>query len=76
MLLEHGISGLTMFIIFRLMLDYDAVKIQHWNGDGQCDDINNINTTGFDGGDCCRKDSVKQFCFDCSCKSNPLDFRI
>ena len=36
-------------------------------GDGICDDNTNTPECAFDGGDCCRKDTVKDLCTDCKC---------
>ena len=38
-----------------------------WKGDGQCDDVNNNAICEYDGGDCCGKTAIKQYCFNCSC---------
>ena len=62
-----------MIIRLPLMSGLDAENFTQWKGDGQCDDINNDNANGFDDGDCCEEDAVKQFCFDCSCKSKFLN---
>ena len=35
--------------------------------DGQCDDVNNNPGCGWDGGDCCGNNVVKQHCTDCKC---------
>ena len=43
---------------------------ENWKSDGQCDDINNKEVCGYDGGDCCGGDAVNQYCFDCNCLSN------
>ena len=39
-----------------------------WQGDGRCDDINNIEICKFDGGDCCGNNVDKSFCKKCECK--------
>ena len=36
-------------------------------GDGVCDDDNNIQACGWDGGDCCRNDVDTSFCSACAC---------
>ena len=51
-----------------------------WQGDGRCDDINNIEICKFDGGDCCGSHVDKSFCKKCECKegnnnqNNQVDF--
>ena len=39
-----------------------------WNGDGFCDDLNNIEDCNFDDGDCCGLSVERNFCVDCTCK--------
>ena len=41
-----------------------------WQGDGRCDDINNIEICKFDGGDCCGPNVDKSFCKQCECKED------
>ena len=41
--------------------------IPHYIGDGWCDDENNNNGCGFDGGDCCGPDVKTQYCSECEC---------
>ena len=41
-----------------------------WQGDGRCDDINNIEVCKFDGGDCCGSNVDKSFCKQCECKED------
>ena len=36
-------------------------------GDGFCDDLNNINSCNFDGGDCCLETVITDFCTECIC---------
>ena len=61
------------------MLDADCWEI--WKGDGQCDDMNNNETCGYDGGDCCEGNvflddplfpihRVKKYCLNCECLGN------
>ena len=38
-----------------------------WFGDNYCDDENNNELCGWDGGDCCGKDVVTTFCSACEC---------
>ena len=68
-----------MLIIFPLseMLDLYVENFTLWKNDDQCDDINNNNdTNSFDGGDCCYEDAIKQYCFDCSCKSKLIQISM
>ena len=37
--------------------------------DGICDDKSNTYQCDFDGGDCCRKDSIMDLCLQCQCFS-------
>ena len=39
-------------------------------GDGYCDDQNNVESCGYDKGDCCGDDVQKDYCTECLCKSN------
>ena len=41
--------------------------IPHWIGDGWCDDENNNESCGFDGGDCCGPNVDTQYCTECIC---------
>ena len=41
--------------------------IPHYIGDGWCDDENNNNGCGFDGGDCCGPDVKTAYCSECEC---------
>ena len=47
-------------------------KYPNWKGDGYCDDDNNNEFCGFDGGDCCLDyddwPDRDWFCNDCECK--------
>ena len=36
-------------------------------GDSICDDITNIAECNYDGGDCCRNDSLMLYCHQCTC---------
>ena len=38
-----------------------------WKGDGMCDDINNVESCGWDGGDCCGDNVVTTYCTACEC---------
>ena len=38
-----------------------------WKGDGMCDDINNVESCGWDGGDCCGDNVVTTYCTACKC---------
>ena len=46
----------------------DCPNLQ-WNGDGICDDLNNIFECNFDGGDCCGSNVITDYCSDCLCLS-------
>ena len=41
--------------------------IPHYIGDGWCDDENNNDGCGFDGGDCCGPDVKTAYCSECEC---------
>lgn len=41
--------------------------IDSWQGDGICDDQNNIIECGFDGGDCCLLCKDTSQCSECKC---------
>ena len=47
----------------------DCPNLQ-WNGDGFCDDSNNIIECNYDGGDCCGSDVNIAYCQQCLCLSN------
>ena len=36
-------------------------------GDGYCDDLNNIDSCNFDGGDCCLEIVITDYCTECIC---------
>jgi len=42
---------------------------EKWKGDDQCDDINNTEACGWDGGDCCDNSAANwdDNCFFCQC---------
>ena len=63
-------KGLDFSILCKPILGTDC--FEDWKSDGQCDDINNKETCGFDEGDCCGKDAINQYCMDCRCLSNVL----
>ena len=44
----------------------DNCKLQ-WQGDGECDDVNNTPECDYDGGDCCKYDKNTKYCSDCHC---------
>ena len=39
-------------------------------GDGYCDDITNVESCSYDGGDCCNEDSSFHYCHECLCHPN------
>merc|ERR1712168_301847 len=41
--------------------------IDHWIGDDYCDDENNNNECGYDGGDCCGDNVNTMYCSECAC---------
>ena len=43
-------------------------QVPSWKGDKFCDDVNNVASCEFDGGDCCGSNVNKQFCTVCKCK--------
>ena len=45
----------------------DACGSPHWFGDNYCDDDNNNEECGWDGGDCCGENPNIQFCSACEC---------
>ena len=45
--------------------------IQHYVGDGFCDDETNVLNCGWDGGDCCLEDTITYHCTECFCKGDP-----
>ena len=42
----------------------------NWQGDGYCDDENNIEECGFDLGDCCEEKNARwdYYCKECRCR--------
>ena len=38
-----------------------------WKGDGYCDDMNNVASCDYDGGDCCGDSVVTTYCETCEC---------
>lgn len=47
-------------------IDIDC-KFSHFVGDGKCDDISNVETCNYDGGDCCRNNATAGTCCQCKC---------
>ena len=47
----------------------EPCEIAHYQGDGFCDDGNNHDGCGYDGGDCCDNDKHNAFiyCVECQC---------
>ena len=39
----------------------------NWKGDGFCDDMNNVASCDYDGGDCCGNNVDTTYCDDCEC---------
>jgi len=55
-------------------LDGQNCEFPSFSGDGYCDDGNNSEECGFDGGDCCaseKKDEWDKYCTECACKEPP-----
>ena len=45
----------------------------NWNGDGYCDDGNNIPECKYDLGDCCGKNVITQYCTECLCHESAIN---
>jgi len=43
-------------------------SVPSWKGDKFCDDVNNVASCAFDGGDCCGSNVDKTYCSVCACK--------
>ena len=41
--------------------------VPSWRGDNYCDDGNNNEGCGYDGGDCCGSNANKTYCQKCQC---------
>ena len=39
----------------------------NWKGDGWCDDMNNVASCDYDGGDCCGSNVDTTYCDECEC---------
>ena len=46
----------------------NACEFPQWANDEYCDDGNNNEACGWDGGACCGDDVMTMFCTDCECK--------
>ena len=44
-----------------------ACRVPVWKGDGYCDDVNNVASCDYDGGDCCGSNVNTAFCSTCAC---------
>ena len=44
-----------------------ACQKPHWKGDGWCDDMNNVASCDYDGGDCCGNNVKTTYCTKCEC---------
>jgi len=42
-------------------------RVPVWKGDGYCDDVNNVASCEYDGGDCCGTNVNTAFCSTCAC---------
>ena len=58
-----------LFKIFSAYCDYKFLgcAVPGYIGDGSCDDENNFEACGYDGGDCCGSDVNTNFCTACLC---------
>ena len=60
--------SLYRFSIPKLpIISGEAGGEETWISDDSCDDVNNNQLCGYDGGDCCGSNVVKQYCIDCEC---------
>ena len=61
--------GITFVIAYAVALPSGITSCEHpqWKGDNHCDDGNNNQGCGWDGGDCCGNDSEKKYCAVCDC---------
>ena len=55
---------------------YHTCSEPFWYNDMICDDDNNYQDCGYDGGDCCNQGSSFDFCNDCTCKRIPMRHKI
>ena len=51
--------------------DYDDI---YYINDGECNDYNNNEACGYDGGDCCGPNVGMHYCDDCECINPDIDF--
>ena len=83
-------------IVSEIFKDYKTFYVrnthpgkEHWKNDGYCDDVNNNPAYDFDGGDCCKDESIEQGkeawnpqnsdaggCLECRCKTMKLDLKV
>ena len=49
-----------------MILDENCIE-PYLKGDGYCDDINNVASCEYDGGDCCGTNVKTDFCSKCEC---------
>ena len=47
-----------------------------WHGDGECDDVNNVEACFFDGGDCCGPNVGTLHCTECLCHGDSLECSV
>ena len=48
----------------------------NYKGDGICDDENNNEGCDFDGGDCCIPNVNKDFCTECKCLEEGMEYNV
>ena len=55
--------------MFTSCLDLELCEYADYQGDGYCDDENNHEECGYDGGDCCDNDYdfAFDYCYECQC---------
>ena len=56
----------------------EECEVPEFQGDGYCDDENNMAACNWDGGDCCNNDlpDYDIFCLECQCLGPNVDFAL
>ena len=67
----HNLGVLQLFLREKNLMCFKSTgcdsDVPYYIGDGWCDDENNNESCGFDGGDCCGPNVNTQYCTECIC---------
>ena len=73
------ISNFDMYVFLKIISKcLEGCEEPEWQGDGYCDDENNVAACHWDGGDCCNNDvpDYDNFCLECQCLGPNFDSEL